>query len=89
MQERDPEIHFDLDSRPEKPTFTLTGPSPPPNFSGFKWLHRKLFWNRNISYLDQPVSGAGPFRENGIHYVRWSDVLFNFAGEVFFPDDGN
>jgi hypothetical protein len=66
-----------------KPKFTLTGPSPPKDFYGFKWLYRKFFWNRNISYLDQPVQGAGPFRENGIHYVRWSDTFFNFAGK--FP----
>ena len=36
------------------------------------------------SYLDQPTSGD-PFRERGIHYVRWSDVVFHFAGHASCP----
>ena len=35
-------------------------------------------WNQNKSYLDQPSKGDA-FRQNGVHYVRWGDVLFNFA----------
>lgn len=45
-----------------------------------------LYWNPDLSYLDQPSTGAwmhggwdGPFRAQGIHYVRWSDVVFNVA----------
>jgi len=48
-------------------------------------------WDLNKSYLDQPTRGTNwdplgrhgwdsPFRAAGVHYVRWSDTIFSFAG---------
>ena len=60
------------------PDFWWTGPAPPTGSSCCECLKHICYWNRDLSYLDQPCKGNA-FRQHGVHYVQWSDALFNFA----------
>ena len=60
------------------PNMWWTGPAPPKGSSCCECIKHICYWNRNLSYLDQPCKGNA-FRQHGVHYVQWSDALFNFA----------
>ena len=60
------------------PDLWWTGPAPPSGSTCCECLKHICYWNRDLSYLDQPSKGNA-FRQHGVHYVQWGDALFNFA----------